>query len=675
MKKIFRTMLVACTIGCVFFILNGNATAALVNENFHAMNNILFYEPGCTVYNGSYIGAEVSEDGLPSNVNERLEMMVETYGELAMELQVEYGLPWELVFAQMVQESGIGTDSSAKAVNTRVWNTDKKYNWLGMKCGGKNALFASGCLGNWSEYDDLSSMIAAWEISYGRNGNYDKAFNYLNPENYDLGGFVYTFVSIYAPAGDGNNNPKQYTSNVMGTIEKVREIAKNKGWLNSEELAKTKNIQIGGNWPIKGDIRSKVKEQYGDTMGLPTGSSVSNSESSCYSSDSGDFPFYAQGDERWGELNYGPSGIDNVDSGYGNIKQAGCGPSSFAMMATALLGKEILPNETSDIAGKAGLHVKGAGSSHDITKILAENYGLEYEDLSGRDNMIEVISQYLKDGWMIHTSGQGSEPFTSGGHYIGIRGITDDGKWLIADSNGQKGKSNTLEKEWDPQDIINAGMKLGNVHAIKNNGSTVLLCNDSCDESGAVSSGNAAKPIGSDLCADSDTIACATGTNFVKVVENAHCGGKQIKINLCEVPNILQGGEGIKVNSRVSGAYYALGERMESLGWKMTANSSFRSYEQQKSAYNKYLNGGNLAAKPGTSNHESGLAVDLVLVNDGKNVLSKSSNCPSSSIWPNVGSDSRWFGTQSKLLCENLADFGLARNIKSEYWHISPTGK
>ncbi len=68
---------------------------------------------------------------------------------------------------------------------------------------------------------------------------------------------------------------------------------------------------------------------------------------------------------------------------------------------------------------------------------------------------------------MIHTSGRGSNPFTSGGHYIGIRGITEDGKWLLADSAGSRGKENTLSKSFPPEEVINAGMAIDNITAIK----------------------------------------------------------------------------------------------------------------------------------------------------------------------------------------------------------------
>lgn len=46
-------------------------------------------------------------------------------------------------------------------------------------------------------------------------------------------------------------------------------------------------------------------------------------------------------------------------------------------------------------------------------------------------------------------------------------------------------------------------------------------------------------------------------------------------------------------------------------GYGLTVNSGGRSYQDQVIAYQKYLNGGNLAAKPGTSVHESGRAVDF----------------------------------------------------------------
>ena len=62
---------------------------------------------------------------------------------------------------------------------------------------------------------------------------------------------------------------------------------------------------------------------------------------------------------------------------------------------------------------------------------------------------MDDVSNYLRQGWMFHVVGHGNNPFSQGGHFIGIRGITSDGKWLIFDS-GHDGNS---EREWNPSDI------------------------------------------------------------------------------------------------------------------------------------------------------------------------------------------------------------------------------
>ncbi len=185
----------------------------------------------------------------------------------------------------------------------------------------------------------------------------------------------------------------------------------------------------------------------------------------------GDFPQYYQSDSRWGNLMYGPDGIHGKTGT--SISESGCGPTSFAMLATALLGREILPSDTADVAGKAGQHAKDsngnwAGSSWSITKVLAEHYGLQYKNITVRDigDTVNVINEALNDGWMIHTSGTGAAPFSTGGHYIGIYGRSEDGKWLIADSTRRGNKA------YDPTAVVNgifkrSGMSSYNIKGIK----------------------------------------------------------------------------------------------------------------------------------------------------------------------------------------------------------------
>ena len=50
---------------------------------------------------------------------------------------------------------------------------------------------------------------------------------------------------------------------------------------------------------------------------------------------------------------------------------------------------------------------------------------------------------------------------------------------------------------------------------------------------------------------------------------------------------------------------------LERFGGRLMVMSGRRTYAEQERLYAAYLAGGNLAAKPGTSNHERGLAADL----------------------------------------------------------------
>lgn len=58
-------------------------------------------------------------------------------------------------------------------------------------------------------------------------------------------------------------------------------------------------------------------------------------------------------------------------------------------------------------------------------------------------------------------------------------------------------------------------------------------------------------------------------------------------------------------------------------GEPIVVNSGFRTLAEQEASYADYLAGGNLAAVPGTSNHEFGLAADLELSSTQRSLLSK----------------------------------------------------
>lgn len=103
---------------------------------------------------------------------------------------------------------------------------------------------------------------------------------------------------------------------------------------------------------------------------------------------------------------------------------------------------------------------------------------------------------------------------------------------------------------------------------------------------------------------------------------------------------------GGKVDSSIAGNVTQMMAAARRDGVELKISSSFRSRASQERLYAAYRNGtGNLAARPGTSNHESGLALDF-------------RNTPGAYSW----------------LKANAGRFGL-KNLPSEPWHYSTTGR
>jgi hypothetical protein len=128
------------------------------------------------------------------------------------------------------------------------------------------------------------------------------------------------------------------------------------------------------------------------------------------------------------------------------------------MIITALTGQSVTPDVTATYADKQGLYVPGAGSSWSIAPVLAKHWGLKSAAIGAS---VAKISAALQSGGLVVGSGQGPLPFTTGGHYIVIRGVAADGKWKIGDS----AHTSTNTQEWDPQKLVSY-MNDGSIYAI-----------------------------------------------------------------------------------------------------------------------------------------------------------------------------------------------------------------
>ena len=117
---------------------------------------------------------------------------------------------------------------------------------------------------------------------------------------------------------------------------------------------------------------------------------------------------------------------------YGTVSTHGCGITSVAMVATYLLDN---PNLTPDVLAKQfGRYNTEGGSAWSLFGDSAKELGIgEVKQVfwGGKDDVIEA----LKNHQPVICSMKGGK-FTSGGHFIVLTGITEDGKILVNDPYG-----------------------------------------------------------------------------------------------------------------------------------------------------------------------------------------------------------------------------------------------
>jgi uncharacterized protein YvpB len=115
---------------------------------------------------------------------------------------------------------------------------------------------------------------------------------------------------------------------------------------------------------------------------------------------------------------------------YGTISSHGCGIVSLSMVATYLLD-EVHDPET--LAKQFGHYNTEHGSYWILFEDSAKELGL---DLQERTGDTEKVVQALANGQVV-ISLQSTGLFTSGGHFIVLVGLTEDGKIIVNDPYGR----------------------------------------------------------------------------------------------------------------------------------------------------------------------------------------------------------------------------------------------
>lgn len=150
--------------------------------------------------------------------------------------------------------------------------------------------------------------------------------------------------------------------------------------------------------------------------------------------------YYNQLDERWARELYGQD----------KIGTHGCGPTSMSIVISTLTGEAVDPVQMAQWSYENGFYCRGEGSYHGLIPGAAENWGLSVQrNMKGQD-----VADALFNGKLV-VAIMAKGHFTKGGHFIVLRGITAEGKILVADPASVK-RSN---QEWDLSIILEEARK------------------------------------------------------------------------------------------------------------------------------------------------------------------------------------------------------------------------
>lgn len=214
------------------------------------------------------------------------------------------------------------------------------------------------------------------------------------------------------------------------------------------------DYERSGEWPnfpaIRGTFAQASLAKYGgSTTAASTTSTTPSTNILCgsgkgignYTSDQ--FTIFNQCDPTWGNI---PTS--------GNVAcQVSCGPTSMAMIIKNMTGQNITPTDTINYTTQINGWYPGGGTIMSVNVSIAEHWGLAASVVPPSVTINDVKDILSKNG-LVMLSGKGAAPFldkldSSGNpilHFVIIRGITSDGKFMVADPNGHSGNydMNTL---------------------------------------------------------------------------------------------------------------------------------------------------------------------------------------------------------------------------------------
>ena len=166
-----------------------------------------------------------------------------------------------------------------------------------------------------------------------------------------------------------------------------------------------------------------------------------------YNTDYGDIVFssadtpvvyYNQTDARWGNKLYGRTGT---------IGWEGCGPTALAMVVASMTDNKVTPYDVALWSAQNSYRCEGDGCYHSLIPNGGQHYGLTVTKI-GKDS--KKLVEALELGTLVIAI-MAPGHFTTTGHFIVLRGITEEGNVLVADPASVK-RSN---QEWPLPTVVN----------------------------------------------------------------------------------------------------------------------------------------------------------------------------------------------------------------------------
>lgn len=385
---------------------------------FHSGNDILFYDPcanSCTADSSTTIGSS-GKDYKGSEVFSSEQLSAITANQpLYEEAAKEVGMPWQMIAVIHLRESGLRKSNPDNGQG--IYQDYERLN--GPYPAGdvddaefiRQTKWAAAFLKNKASQPDLVASKDEGQIKdafFGYNGKADVYIQQATSLGFSEG---YEGSPYVMNVADAKRDPA-----VAGSDGSWGQIKQDGGPIE---------------YPANNDHGAYV--MYAALSGSSSAAACPDEDGSA-----GNFVYYSQLDPQWFESRLGTNGYIGAD---------GCGPTSVAMMVATLTGEPVTPVDMTALGESSGAIATpcsgpsdcGMGDSIKLIQAAAGQYGLTAQSFT--DSGVTSVVDWIKEGGLVLMHGRSgmpndsdfvrAGPFSAGGHFIVIKGVSEDGSQLI----------------------------------------------------------------------------------------------------------------------------------------------------------------------------------------------------------------------------------------------------